>query len=140
MVHKILKTYLPAISMSFTVIILLAGIVKWILEEKQDIFALFAFEVVAYLILTCILDELIGRINFKTYISHFITESILIYPITMLFAIKFRWIGMSAVNIIFCSAAYFSVMVGIHLYFYCIEKGSVAEMNRLLEEGRDKNG
>ncbi|HHV08656.1 MAG TPA: hypothetical protein GXX75_00030 [Clostridiales bacterium] len=140
MVHKVLKTYLPAISMSFTVIILFAGIVKWILGEKQDVFVLFAFEVVAYLILTCILDELIGRINFRTYISHFITESVLIYPITMLFAIKFRWIGVTAINIILCSVAYFFVMVGIHLYFYYIEKNNVAEMNRLLEEGRDKNG
>ncbi len=140
MVHKVLKTYLPAISMSFMAIILLAGIVRWILGEKQDIFVLFAFEVVAYLILTCILDELIGKINFKTYISHFITESVLIYPVTIIFAIKFRWIGMSAINIILCSVVYFSVMAGIHLYFYCIEKDSVAEMNRLLEERRNKNG
>lgn len=139
MVYKLLKTYLPAISISFMTIILLAGTVRCIIDKKQDNFVSFTFEVIIYLILTCVLDSLIGRINFKTYISHFLTESILIYPVTLFFAFKFRWIGISVMNLVFCSIIYFLVMIGIHFYFYYIERNCVAELNCLLKGRENKN-
>jgi len=138
--HKMLKTYLPAISMSFMVIILLAGVIKWILEKKQDIFVSFAFEVAAYLVVTCILDELIRQINFKSYLGHFMTESVLIYPVTIFFAVRFNWFAINAGNMVFYSVVYFLVMTGLHLYFYYMEKSSVEELNRLLDGRRDQNG
>lgn len=140
MVHKILKIFLPAISMAFTIIILLAGIINWIVDKNLSNFVAFIFEVFVYLIITCIMDELIGRIDFKSYIGHFISESLLIYPVTMIFGIRFRWFGLSVTNLLFCSFIYLCVMIGIHLYFYILEKINVAEINSLLEEGRRKNG
>jgi hypothetical protein len=139
MVHKLLKTYLPALSMSFTLIILLAGIVNWAQGDSRSGFISFIFEVFVYLVVTCILDELIGRIDFKTYISHFIAETLVIYPITLLFIIIFSWFEMCVFNIIFYSAIYFIVMIGIHFYFYYVTRSSTAEINHLLEEGRKKN-
>lgn len=137
MVHKIFKTYLPAISMAFTATILLAGIISWMIDKNTNFFA---FEVLIYLIVTCILDAWIGKINFKTYLSHFIVESILIYPITIFFGLRFRWFCLSVENVLICSLFYLVVMIGIHLYFYALEKNSVAQINHLLEEGRKKNG
>ncbi|WMJ86116.1 hypothetical protein [Anaerocolumna sp. MB42-C2] len=140
MVHKILKVFLPAISMSFTIIIILAGIISWVVDKNRNSFISFVFEVFICLIITCVMDELIGKIDFKSYISHFITVSILIYPIILCFGITFKWFGLGAVNILFYSIIYFCIMIGIHIYFYYIEKNNVAEINRLLKEGKGNNG
>lgn len=139
MENKILKTYIPAISIGFTVTILLAGILNLMYEREQNSFVVFAYQLAGYLVLTCILDDLIGRIDYKTFLGHFLTETVLLYPITMFFALKFRWIGTSTTNIALCSAIYFFVMAGNHLYFYYKEKNSAEEINRLLEEWREKN-
>jgi hypothetical protein len=139
MVYKVLKTYIPAISMCFTVILLLAGIINLVTEGKTNLFIGFAFELVGYLVLTCILDELIGRINFKTYLGHFFAEAALLYPVNLFFAVNFNWIGINTSSIILCSIVYFFVMAAIHLYFYYMEKSSAEEINRLLEDWRDRN-
>lgn len=139
MVHKILKTYIPAISMCFTVIILLAGIINLVTEGTKNLFIGFAFEVAGYLVLTCILDELIGKINFKTYLGHFFAEAALLYPVNLFFAVNFKWIGIHTGSIILCSIVYFFVIAANHLYFYYMEKSSAEEINRLLEDWRDRN-
>jgi len=139
MVHKVLKTYIPSISMCFTVIILLTGIINLVTEGSKNLFIGFAFEVAGYLILTCILDELIGRINFKTYLGHFFAEAALMYPVNLFFAVKFKWVGINTGSIILCSIVYFFIMAGIHFYFYYMEKSSAEEINRLLEDWRDRN-
>jgi hypothetical protein len=72
--------------------------------------------------------------------GHFIAESILIYPITIFFSVRFRWFKLSVTNLLFYSVVYLGVMIGIHLYFYYLDKSYVAEINSLLEEGRRKNG
>lgn len=137
MVNKIYKTYIPAISMAFTVTILLAGILNWIREDTPNFFA---FEVLGYLILDCVLDAWIGKFDFKSYLSHFLVESIVIYPFTLFFCIRFRWMGLNVINLLICSVIYLCVMSGIHIYFYTIEKNNVMEINQLLEEGRKRNG
>lgn len=139
MAHKVLKTYIPAISMCFTVIILLSGIINLVTEGRQNFFIVFTFEVAGYLVLTCILDELIGRFDYKTYLGHFFIETILLYPVTMFFAVKFKWIGINTISIILCSTVYFFVMAANHLYFYRMEKSSAEEINRLLEDRRERN-
>nr|WP_288824861.1 hypothetical protein [uncultured Clostridium sp.] len=139
MAQKVLKTYIPAISMCFTVIILMAGIINLVTEERQNFFIVFSFEVAGYLTLTCILDELIGRFDYKTYLGHFLTETVFLYPITMFFAVRFKWIGINTISIVLCSAVYFLVMAANHLYFYYMEKSNAEEINQLLEAWRDKN-
>lgn len=139
MADKILKTYIPVISMSFTAIILLAGVINLSYEREQNYFVIFAYEIAGYLILTCILNDLIGKIDFKTYLGHFLAETVILYPVTMFFALEFNWIGISIRNIILCSFIYLIVMTGNHLYFYYKEKNCAEEINRLLEERREKN-
>jgi hypothetical protein len=139
MVHKVLKTYIPGISMCFTAIILLAGVINLITEGKQNLFIGFAFEVAGYLILTCVLDELIGRLDFKTYLGHFFTETALLYPVNLFFAVKLKWVGFNTISILLCSAVYLFVMAANHLYFYYMEKSSAEKINQLLEEWREKN-
>lgn len=137
MVNKIMKTYIPGVSIAFTVTILLAGILSWVREDNPNFFA---FEVLCYLILACIFDAWIGKIDFKTYISNFLVESIAIYPLTIFFCIRFRWMGLNVHNLLICTVIYLCVMSGIHIYFYKIEKNNAIEMNQLLEEGRKRNG
>ena len=139
MINKILKTYIPVISMSFTATILLSGVINLSYGREQNYFVIFAYEIAGYLILTCILNDLIGRINYKTYLGHFFAETALLYPVTMFFALRFRWISDRPINFILCSLIYFLVMAGNHIYFYYMEKNCAKEINQLLEERREKN-
>ena len=137
--HKFLRTYIPAVSMSFTIIILMAGIINILQNENRSSGIYFPFQMLAYLIITCIADEWIGKIDFKTYLSHFITETILIYPITLFFVFCFDWFAINYGNLLFYSAIYLIIMFGIHVYFYQITLSNVAEMNKLLSEKSGKN-
>jgi Protein of unknown function (DUF3021). len=132
MAHKILKTYVPAVSMAFMFIVLLAGLIKYFTEGYQNEFFSFILEVVVYLVITCIMDELIGRIDLKSYLGHFLLESLLIYPVTLLFCYYCNWFEWSLGNILFYSLIYFCVMIGIHLYFYYVTKSDAVEINSYL--------
>lgn len=138
MVNKIIKVYLPSISMAFTMIILMSGIRNWLVEKELNDFVGFSFELFAFLVIIHILVELIGRIDFKTYRSYFITKTAFLYPITMFFGIRFKWFGFSVTNLIVCTFIYSCVMAGIQLYFHRLEMINVDEINSLLENRKNK--
>lgn len=139
MVNKIMKVYLPSISMAFTMIILMSGISNWLVEKELNDFVSFSFGLFGFLIIIHILIELIGRINFKTYRSYFITKTILLYPITMFLGIRFKWFGFSVTNLIVCTFIYLCVMAGIQRYFYRLEMINVDEINSLLQNRKTRN-
>ena len=140
MTNKFFKRVLPTISMAFMITILLAGIINWVVEKKLNNFIAFIFQVFVYLIIAYMMANLIGRIDFKSYVSYFIAESLLIYPVTMAFGIGFRWFGLNVTNLIFCSFIYLCVMIELHLYIYHLEKINVDEINSLIEKGKKKKG
>ena len=57
MVNKIIKVYLPSISMAFTMIILMSGIRNWLVEKELNDFVSFSFGLFGFLIIIHILIE-----------------------------------------------------------------------------------
>lgn len=77
---KFFKTYLPAISMAFTFIILYASITNILAGYTKEWFCYFILEIFAYLILSIVIDWLTSVIDFSKYIYHFAVKTIEILP------------------------------------------------------------
>ena len=67
---KVFKTYIPALSMAFTFMILCATIYNIICGNTKDDFLYFVLEVGGFLLIAMVIDYLVGKINFNKYISH----------------------------------------------------------------------
>lgn len=135
--NKILKTYLPALSIAFTFIVLYATISNLVTGYFKDGFCFFILQVFIYLIVSIVVDLLLSFIDFRKYIYHFIVEMIMLYSITITMAFIGKWFVFNAIDIIWYSCIYILVMLAIHFYFYYISKKQASEINSLLEL-RDK--
>ncbi len=136
---KVFKTYIPAVSMAFTFMILFATIYNIICGNTKDDFLYFILEVGGFLLIAMVIDYLIGKINFNKYISHLCVETVLLYPFAIGVAILGKWFGVTLLNIVVYSLIYIVVMIFIHYYFYYISKQQAEEINNLLK-GMSNNG
>lgn len=136
---KVFKTYIPALSMAFTFMILFATIYNIICGNTKDDFLYFILEAVGFLLIAMVIDYLVGKINFNKYISHLCVETVLLYPFAIGAAILGKWFGATVLNIVVYSLIYIVVMIFIHYYFYDISKQQAEEINNLLE-GMSNNG
>lgn len=134
---KLFKTYIPALSIAFTFMILFATIYNIMCGNTKDDFLYFILEVVGFLMIAMVIDCLVGKINFNKYISHLCVETIILYPFIIGVAIWGKWFGITALNIIVYSLVYVVVMIIIHYYFYCISKQQAEEINNLLKGDKE---
>ena len=65
---KFLRTYLPAISMAFTFIVLYASVCNILSGYTKDGFCFFILEVIGYLVVSMLVDYFVSIIDFKKYI------------------------------------------------------------------------
>lgn len=139
---RFLRTYLPAVSMAFTFIVLYAAVYNVLSGYTKEGFCFFILEVVGYLAMSMLIDYLISMIDFKKYIYHFSVETILLYPITIGASIMGKWFHINIFNIIWYSCVYVIAMIAIHYYFYYISKKQAYEINTILQKNKrsDCNG
>ena len=116
---KVFKTYIPALSMAFTFMILCATI---------------------YNLIAMVIDYLVGKINFNKYISHLCFETVFLYPFAIGVAIMGKWFGATVLNVVVYSLIYIGVMILIHCYFYYISRQQAEEINNLLKGMRNNGG
>ena len=135
---RIRKVYIPAVTISFTMVMVLASVVKFLQHDDIDGFAVFAIELFGYLIVTEVVDWLLCRIDFKSYFSHFLVESIALYPIMMVFAFRGRWFGFRPSNIIMATCIFLLVIAYIHYHFYQLDKADSERINTLLRDRDEK--
>lgn len=129
---KFLKTYLPAICIAFTFIILYASVNNILNGYDKEGFCIFILQVIGYLIIAMLIDFLVSLINFKKFIHHFIVETALLYPITLGFIIIGKWFQINFLSFIWYSFIYLIAMILIHYYFYYIAKRQATEINNIL--------
>lgn len=139
---KFFKTYLPAISMAFTFIMLYSTIRNISTGHSKEGFCFFILEVISYLVLSVIIDWIVSMIDFSKYIYHFFIETIALYPITIGFVIIGRWFTLNTFNIIWYSCLYVIAMIALHYYFYFVSKKQADDINSLLQKKKrsDNNG
>lgn len=133
MMTRFLKSYFPAISIAFTFIVCYGAVSNYIQGNDKDGFVYFIIEIMGYLIISIVIDYLVSLINFKKFLYHFITETILLYPLTIIFAIWGYWVETTLFNLIWYSMLYVLIMIVIHYYFYFLTKKQADEINKLLK-------
>ena len=136
---KIIKTYIPSLSIAFTFIIILATVYNIICGNTKDDFIYFIIQVVFYLIIAALVDWLIGMVNFKRYFSHLLTETIVLYPFTIGIAVWGKWFRATILNIVIYSLIYILAMITIHFYSYYISKQQADEINTILGKKRENS-
>lgn len=138
---KFLRTYLPAVSMAFTFIVLYTSVCNLLSGYTKDGFCFFILQVICYLVVSMLVDYFVSMINFRKYIYHFFVETLLLYPLTIGAALIGKWFRINIYNIILYSCIYVMVMTAIHYYFYYISKKQADEINTILKkQGSDYNG
>ena len=130
---KLFKTYIPALSIAFTFMILFATAYNIICGNTKDDFLYFILEVAGFLLVAMAIDHLVGKINFNKYISHLCVETIFLYPFAIGVAIMGKWFGVTVLNVVAYSLIYIVDMISIHCYFYYISKQQAEEINNLLK-------
>lgn len=136
--NTILKKYVPGLSMAFFMIIFSSCLFKIFTGDTLDGFAFYIIEVTVYLIVTAVIDEIIGQIDFKSYLSNFIGETVVLYPVTLVFAWFGHWFGFRVMNLILFTCLFLLVMALIHIYFYHMSSQDAEEINRFLREREDE--
>lgn len=129
----ILKKYIPDFSVAFTMLVLLASITNLMNGDTRDGFILFILEAAGYLLIAVVIDYLLGKVNYKSYISQFLTETCILYPITMACGLYLHWFGWSFTKLILYTFLYLFIMVLLHYYFYRVSKKDAEEINELLK-------
>ncbi|MDO5520954.1 MAG: DUF3021 family protein [bacterium] len=130
--NAILKKYLPGLSMGFSIVVLAGCGMKLVTGDELNGFALFIIELAGYLVMAALVDALVARINFKSYLSNFICETAILYPITLITAWIGSWFGMRLKNIVFFSIMFIVIMAVIHIYFYYMMKQEAEQINEYL--------
>ena len=125
---KVFKTYIPALSMAFTFMILCATIYNIICGNTKDDFLYFVLEVGGFLLIAMVIDYLVG------------VETVFLYPFAIGVAIMGKWFGATVLNVVVYSLIYIGVMILIHCYFYYISRQQAEEINNLLKGMRNNGG
>ncbi|MFA9466903.1 MAG: DUF3021 family protein [Velocimicrobium sp.] len=126
----ILKKHLPAVAIAYLFITLISDFFNFIIYDVN--FSSLNFELVAYLIIAVILDTILYSVVFIKFFTHFLIETILLYPVSFAFAYFGHWFPFHMDNLITNSLIYLGIMSIIHIYFYCIAKEDTKEMNEIL--------
>lgn len=126
--------YLPSAAIGFTLTILCVSVLN-LLEGYEYQSNWWIVQVFAYIVALEILDMGLGKIEFKKYITYFVTETALGYVLLFaVFGYFGNWFSYTPGRIVQVTAIYLLISIYIHYYFYRRAKRSAEEINALLKE------
>ncbi|WMJ88011.1 DUF3021 family protein [Anaerocolumna sp. MB42-C2] len=127
----IFNKYLSAVAIAYLFITLISDFFNLIIYNVN--FSSLHFELVVYLIIAVTLDAILYHVVFTRFLTHFLIETMLLYPVTLAFAYFGHWFLFHIGNLITNSLIYLSIISIIHIYFYHMAKEEAKEMNKLLD-------
>lgn len=131
--ERITKIFLPSLGITFTGGILFCCFYNLLIGNRYlDINFLLQF--FGFFILTELLDILLGKVPFKTYLGYFLTETILFYILLLVIGYWGYWYSFTLRSLGSISIYYMVSISFIHYYFYRVSKFKADEINRLLKE------
>ena len=126
---KLLFIRIPSACICFTAVILGTVVSNFLFDAKTSLFPLCLF---CWIILCQGIDWLISLIPFKKWISYCLTESIILYICSLVFALLVDWISWTATSIGVFTVIFLGVDALIFLYFRHRQKLMADEINSLL--------
>ena len=134
MMERIRNIYLPSTAITFMAVILWVSALNLIqgCEYQSNRWIL---EVFGYIVTMEFLDVLISKIEFRHYLSYFLTEALIGYVVLMgIFGFFGNWFPYTPVGIAQVTVMYLLILAYIHYYFYRRSKNSADEINDMLKE------
>lgn len=135
-----IKKYISSTAIAYMVIVLYSSVSNLLTGHGKGGYTAALLELLAFLIMAQFIDALIYRIEFKSFAVHFLVETAVLYPLSMLAAYVGRWFEFYLSNIIWNTGIYLLIMCVVHLYFYWDMKSQSDELNRILKENQTKGG
>ena len=80
------------------------------------------------------INGLLGRIEFKSYVTYFLVEAGISYIILLLCNYFWNWFSFTPSRMLKVTIIFLLIMAAVHYYFYCLAKSSADEINELLQE------
>ena len=131
--EKIIRTLLPSLGISFTGAVLFCCIYNLFIGNSYlDI--CFLLSLFGYFILIQILDVILGKVPFKTYLGYFLWEAILIYVLLLVIGYFANWYSFTFQSLCPITIYCFTATTLVHYYFYRAAKLEADEINQLLKE------
>lgn len=128
----ILKKFIPVASIAFSLGILSICIINIVYATDLKGFSIGCLQFAVYIVLTLFADQLAAKINFKSFLAHFLTEVLLDYPILLAFIYFGKWSPFNARHIIQYSVIFLVIMACTHLYGYRVRQAKANELNALI--------
>ena len=126
------KLHVPSVCITFTLVILSSCLWNVILENSENSYITYVFQVFAYLVIMRVVGVFIGKINFKKYSFYFITEMLIYYVVMLIFAYFGNWFGFRMENLLWVTGCFWAIGAYVHYHFYSIQRAEAEEINRLL--------
>lgn len=131
--NKFIKIYLPGTCIVFT-LAMLSTIITNALYGDFGFYHIYMLELLGCIISFQILDQIIAKINFKTYKSYFITEYTIMLGAYLVAGILFNWFNFNLKSVIVIAIPFTLIFLGIHSYFRRVFKREADQVNQLLRE------
>lgn len=129
--NKFMKIYLPGTCIIFT-LSMLSTIIINTLYGGIDYYHIYMLELLGLIILFQVLDQVIAKINFRTYKAYFITEYMVMFCAYLVAGVIFHWFNFNLKNIIVIAIPFTLIFIGIHYYFRSMFKKEADRINQLL--------
>lgn len=131
---RIINIYLPSAAMTFTMVLLGVSVLN-LAEGCKYQNNIWILEVFGCIVLMEFLDVLLGKIEFKRYLSYFCAEAAAGYVLLfVVFGYFGNWFSYTPGRIAQITVMYLLVLACVHYYFYYRAKSSADEMNRMIKE------
>lgn len=129
---RIIRKYIPVASIAFSLGILSICMINIVYATDLRWFSIGCLQFAVYIVLTFLADNLVSKINFKSFLAHFLTEVLLDYPLLLAFLYFGKWSPFNTRHIIQYSIIFLVIMACTHLYSYRVRQAEVNELNKLI--------
>lgn len=131
--EKISKIYFPSLGITFTGAILFCCFYN-LLTGNSFLSIYFLLQLFGFFILAELLDMILGKVSFKSYLGYFLTEAVLIYVLLLVIGYFGYWYSFTFQSLGSITLYYILAIAFIHYHFYRVSKLNADEINRLLKE------
>lgn len=130
--RRFLKMYLPCTGITFMATIV-CMCVSNLLEGYECLDNRVVLQILGFIMGMEIINILLERIEFKSYVTYFLAETGISYIILLLCNYVWEWFAFTPSRVLKVTIIFLLIMAGVHYYFYCLSKSSADEINEILQ-------
>jgi hypothetical protein len=133
--NKLIRTYIPSISITFTCSIIASAIINISNGNDMNGYFRFIFQFMIFLIASVIIDFLICKTPIANFYStYLLVELIVLYSLFMTTSYFLSWFNFRLENIVTFTIIYLIIYIIIQFYFYKYYQQEANYINQLIKK------